>query len=446
MFNGARAALSDPREAAELGIVCIFQEPALVPGLTAEQNIFLGREQTKRFGWIAANNQRDQALALLAEVAPQVSPTQKVRSLRTSERQLVALAKALLADAKLIIMDEPSASMTAQETELLFAAIARLRTKGTSIIYITHRLDEIFQVADSVTVLRDGRHIRTCPIDEVTRGELVNLIVGREVRVEERERETGEVGRCLLEVRNLTRRPAFADISFKVHAGEIVALTGLVGAGHAEIVRTICGADLPDGGTVIYPKPDGRISSPYDAVQAGVVMIPEDRKRQGIVPKMSVGRNIVMTSIDRYARPLSRLTDAQRVEAAVKRHVERLNIQPRGAEKRTLETLSGGNQQKVIIARGIEAEADVLIFDQPTAGVDVGAKTEIHQIICELANEGKGVLLISLEVEEVLSVADRILVIRDGRLVRELNGITASSHDVLQHALDDLIEERADAQ
>jgi ABC-type sugar transport system ATPase subunit len=444
IFDGQRVALSNPHKVAEMGIACIFQEPALVPTLTVEQNIFLGKEKTNSAGWIAAGEQRAHALALLAETAPHISPLQKVRSLRTSERQLVALAKALLANAQLIIMDEPSASMTAQETETLFSAIYKLQKANNSVIYITHRLEEVFEVADRVTVLRDGRHIRTCGIGEITRPELVNLIAGHEVRAEERATSgNGKKGACLLEVNDLTRQPAFESISFKVHAGEIVALTGLVGAGHAEIVRAIFGADPIDSGAVRYPRKDaGKVNSPFDAVRMGVVMIPEDRKAHGIIPKMSVGKNMLLSSIQRYTYSLGGLIRGRVAEAAIERQVERLNIQPRGAENRAMETLSGGNQQKVIIARGIDSEAEVIIMDQPTAGVDVGAKSEIYEIIRELAHQGKGILLISLEVEEVLQLADRILVIREGKLVRELDGVKTSSHEVLQHALDDIIEER----
>lgn len=445
IFDGQRAALLNPHEVAEMGIACIFQEPALVPTLTVEQNIFLGREKIGRFGLISRNDQREKVLALLAEIAPRISPGDTVRSLRTSERQLVALAKALLANARLIIMDEPSASMTAQETETLFSAIHKLQVAKNSVIYVTHRLDEVFQIANRLTVLRDGRHIRTCGINELSRSELVNLIAGREVRAEERAENGNGHGKCLLEVRGLTRAPAFEDISFSVYAGEVVALTGLVGAGHAEIVRAIFGADSFDSGTITYPIPDKKVNSPSDAIRLGIVMIPEDRKAHGIIPKLPVSKNLMLSSIERYTRPITGLIRSREVAEAVNRHIERLNIQPRGAENRPIEMLSGGNQQKVIIARGIESEAEVIIMDQPTAGVDVGAKSEIHQIIHELAQQGKGILLISLEVEEVLQVADRILVIRDGRLVRELEGIKASSYDVMQHALDDIIEERVNA-
>ena len=427
-----------------LGIACIFQEPALVPMLNVEQNIFLGREKVNKYGWINTVEQCGEIKILLDQIAPHVSPRQLIRDLRTSERHLVALIRALMFNPQLIIMDEPSASMTAQETERLFSAIQVLLEAKKSVLYVTHRLDEVFRIVNSITVLRDGRHVRTCLINEVTKPELVNLIAGREIRVEVRDAAEAAKGQCLLDVKNISRHGLFENISFNVHAGEIVALTGLVGAGQSEIVRAIFGADLLDSGLITYPNGKDSAASPYEAIKAGLVMVPEDRKIQGIIPRMSVSNNLMLSSIQRYTRPISGLIRSRQVEETVGYQFKQLNIQPPGAEGRALETLSGGNQQKVVIARGIESQASVIILDQPTAGVDVGAKAEIHRIIRELASKGKGILLISLEVEEVLLLANRILVIRDGKLVRELSGISASSLDVMKLALDKEIEERVD--
>jgi ABC-type sugar transport system ATPase subunit len=444
IFNKMSVGLKSPNEATLLGIACIFQEPALVPMLTVEQNIFLGHEKINKYGWINSVEQCGEVQELLNQIAPHVLPHQLIRDLRTSERQLVALIRALMFNPQLIIMDEPSASMTAQETERLFSAIQVLLEAKKSVLYVTHRLDEVFRIANSITVLRDGRHVRTCPISSVTKPELVNLIAGREIRVEVRDTGESTQGQCLLDVKNISRFGSFENISFKVHAGEIVALTGLVGAGQSEIVRAIYGADVLNSGQITYPNGKQKISSPFASVEAGLVMVPEDRKIQGIIPKMSVSDNLMLSSIQRHTRPISGLIRSRQVEETVKYQIDQLNIQPPGTEERALETLSGGNQQKVIIARGIESQAKVIILDQPTAGVDVGAKTEIHRIIHELASQGKGILLISLEVEEVLLLANRILVIRDGKLVRELSGISASSLDVMKLALDKEIEERVD--
>jgi ABC-type sugar transport system ATPase subunit len=433
LLDGQPVALRNPQEAAHLGIACIFQDPALVPRLSAEQNIFLGQE-IKRLGFIAKGLQRKRAAELLAPLAPHLSPGRPVGTLRTSERQLVALAKALLSGNRIVIMDEPSASMTDIETAALFSAIQQLRSSGVCVIYTSHRLEEVFQIADEVTVLRDGRHVRTCAIAEVNRSELVNLIVGRELRIEERRRDI-DVGNEVLSVHELTRDGVFKNVTFSVRAGEIVALAGLVGAGRSEVARAILAADPVTSGTVSYPKRKKRVRQPSDAVKAGIMMIPEDRKKQGIIPKMAVGDNIMLSSITRYVNRVLGLIQAQKVQRAIKEHVRQLDIRPRGAEKRPIQTLSGGNQQKVLVARAIESEANLLIFDEPTAGVDIGTKAEIHRLIVDLAARGKGILLISSETEEVLTLADRILIMRGGRLIGELEGHAASSHDVLKHAL-----------
>jgi ABC-type sugar transport system ATPase subunit len=433
-FEGRPLEELDPHLAVELGIVCLFQEPALVPGLTVEQNIFLGREVVSRLGLIHLRPQHEQALLLLRRVAPHLNPRQPVAGLRASERQFVALAKALLRKPRLLILDEPTASMTDPEIEALFRIVLDLKEGGASILYVTHRLEEVFQIADATTVLRDGRLVRSCAMSELARTDLVNLIAGRELRVEERRRDV-ERGRKLLSVQNISRLGIFSDITFDVHEGEVVALAGLVGAGRSEVVRSIFGADPLDEGSIQYPNGANAVQDPHGAVLSGVAMVPEDRKRQGIVPKMSVGDNLILSSATKYGGSLPGLIDFSESRALVARNVKQLDIRPHGAEDRAVETLSGGNQQKVLLGRAMESGARVLIFDEPTAGVDIGTKTEIQRLILELARGGKGIIIVSSEMEEVLALADRILVIREGRLVRELVGHSASSFDVLKSAL-----------
>ena len=424
----------DPHLAVELGIVCLFQEPALVPGLTIEQNVFLGQEIVSRLGLIRAKPQHDQALSLLQEVAPHLDPSRRLAGLRASERQFVALAKALLRKPKLLILDEPTASMTDPEIEALFRIVLNLKQTGASILYVTHRLEEVFQIADAATVLRDGRLVRSCPMIELERSDLVKLIAGRELRVEERRRDV-ERGRKLLSVQNIGRLGVFLGVTFDVHEGEVVALAGLVGAGRSEVVRSIFGADHLDEGSIQYPNGSTAVSDPHNAVLSGVAMVPEDRKTQGVVPKMSVGHNLMLSSASKTSGNLPGLIDFSKSRELVARNVEKLDIRPRGAEDRAVETLSGGNQQKVLLGRAMESGAQVLIFDEPTAGVDIGTKTEIQRLILALAREGKGIIIVSSEMEEVLALADRILVIREGQLVRELVGHSASSVDVLKSAL-----------
>jgi ABC-type sugar transport system ATPase subunit len=433
-FEGRSLGELDPHLAVELGIVCLFQEPALVPGLTIEQNVFLGQEVVSRLGLIRSKAQHEQALSLLQQVAPHLNSGQRIAGLRASERQFVALAKALLRRPKLLILDEPTASMTDPEIEALFRIVLNLKEAGASILYVTHRLEEVFQIADAATVLRDGRLVRSCAMSDLERSELVTLIAGRELRVEERRRDV-ERGRKLLSVQNIGRHGVFSDVTFDVHEGEVVALAGLVGAGRSEVVRSVFGADPLDEGSIQYPDGSTAVHNPHGAVLAGLAMVPEDRKTQGVVPKMSVGDNLILSSATKYSGRLPGLIDFSKSRALVERNVEKLDIRPRGAAERVVETLSGGNQQKVLLGRAMESGAQVLIFDEPTAGVDIGTKTEIQRLILDLARGGKGIILVSSEMEEVLALADRILVIREGRLVRELVGHSASSFDVLKSAL-----------
>ena len=443
VFDGEPMDADSPHDAADRGIACLYQEPALVPSLTVEQNIFLGRELQIGWGVIDLAAQKRRARDILQEVAPKLDPAGPVQALRTSERQLVALAKALLSDSKLVIMDEPSASMTDAEIEFLFETIRRLRQGGKSIIYITHRLDEVMAVTDSLTVLRDGRHVVTAPTASIARDRLVEMIAGAHIEPFERPARAADSKR-LLAVKNLTRDGVFSDISFEVRAGEIVGLAGLVGAGRSEIVRAIFGADPADGGSVSYPK-GGAVSTPAQAVAAGVAMIPEDRKTQAVIPAMTVAENIILSSADHCTfRPFG-IVRRGTAREIVSRNVRRFNIRPSGCEDRRIDTLSGGNQQKAVLARAIESGADVLILDEPTAGVDVGAKAEIHRHVESLAASGKGILLISSETEELLTLADRILVIHEGRLIREIEGHSTSALELTQSVLGEYGRKVADA-
>jgi ABC-type sugar transport system ATPase subunit len=442
-FDGLRVGTTDPHEAAGRGIAVLYQEPALVPHLSVSQNIFLGRERTGRLGLLRRAEQRRHAREILAAVADWIDPDAPVAALRASERQLVALAKSLLQAPKLMILDEPTASMTAREIRGLFAIIDRTRRSGAAIIYITHRLEEVYAIADRMTVLRDGRHVATARPADLPRADLVTLIAGRELRGEARP-AAAVPGQPLLVAEGLSREGVFSDVSFTIRAGEIVALAGLVGAGRTEIARAILGADPLDRGTLRFPHGDGPVRDPAGGLKAGIAMVPEDRKRTGIVPQMSVADNLLMSSIGRYANRIG-LIDRVQARAAVARSVEGLDIRPRGSEQRPVETLSGGNQQKVVLGRAIASGAPVLVLDEPTAGVDVGAKAEIHRLITGLAARGHGILLISSETEEVLTLADRILVIREGRLARELEGHGASSLDVIRSALGETQREPADA-
>lgn len=444
VFDGSPLNVASPHAALERGIACLYQEPALVPELTVEQNIFLGREIRRRFGVINRFDQGRRVAAVLDRIAPRLQPTQRVADLRTSERQLVALAKALTADARLVIMDEPSASMTDAEIEFLFGAIRDLKSAGKSVVYITHRLDEVLGITDIVTVLRDGKHITTGPTSAFDRGKLVELIAGSVIEKTDRAMRP-PIGKPLLVARNLFRSGSFSEISFEVRAGEIVGLAGLVGAGRSEIARAILGADALEAGTVTYPSGTTVVSTPAEAVEAGVAMIPEDRKTQSVIPAMTVGDNILLSSAPHYSIAPLGIIRRKAANEIVARNFRRFSINPPGSEQRRIETLSGGNQQKAVLARAIESGAEVLLLDEPTAGVDVGAKAEIHRHIEKLAADGKGVLLISSETEELLALADRILVIHEGRLVREIEGHSTNSLELIQSVLGEYGKEKLNA-
>lgn len=433
VFAGQRVDGLDPQDAAKRGVAVLHQEPALVPFLNVEQNLFLGQERTGRFGLLKQREQRRTAKEILGRIAPNLDSKRVIADLRTSERQLVALARAFLSEPKLMILDEPTASMTEPEIRALFDVVRQARDGGTSIIYITHRLDEVFQVADTATVLRDGRHIASTPIGQINRDELVTLIAGRALHRNTRDRRA-EGGDRILAVKGLTRQGFFSDIDFDVRKGEIVALAGLVGAGRTEIVRSIFGLDPLDSGEVFLPDGTFGGDDPSHAVRAGVAMVPEDRKTQGIVPEMSVRDNLLLSSLGQCTGRMGFL-DSKRIAERVARSYQHLDIRPTNSEDRLVQTLSGGNQQKVIFARAVESGARLLILDEPTAGVDVGAKSEIHQLIFRLAGEGLGVLLISSEMEEVAELADRVLVVREGRIVSELPGHSASSFELVARAL-----------
>lgn len=443
VFDGDKVGDLDPHAAADRGVAVLYQEPALSPFLTVEQNIFLGRELVARFGLLRLDVQRREARAILDRIAPELSPDHRVADLRASERQLVALAKALLRRPKLLILDEPTASMTDPEIRNLFTVIAQVKAEGGSIVYVTHRLEEVFAIADRATILRDGRRVATERIAAAGRRDLVGAIAGKEVYAQTREK-AAEPGRPILVVKSLGRDGVFSDISFTLRAGEIVALAGLVGAGRTEIARAIFGADPYQVGRVIYPRDAGPVCGPDDAVRSGLAMAPEDRKTKGLIPKMTVADNLALSAHPRL-RGRAGLIDRRRFRALVKSCMERLDIRPRGSAGARVETLSGGNQQKVVLGRALESDAEVLILDEPTAGIDIGAKAEIHRLILAFARGGKAVLLISSETEEVMALADRILVIREGALVKELEGHGASSLDVIRSALGERGPEPANA-
>jgi ABC-type sugar transport system ATPase subunit len=414
-IEGRGTLFHSPRDSRNAGVAVIYQEFNLVPGLTAVENIFLGQEVT-RAGLVARKQERLRGAALFKRLGVEVDLDIPCRRLTTAQQQLVEIAKALAFDARIIVMDEPSAALTSHEVERLFEIIRDLKTHGIGIIYISHRLDEIFTITDRVSVLRDEINVGERPTSQITRNEMIGLMVGRELKDEFPARTTA-IGRPLLEVSHLRRGRAVRDVSFSVRRGEILALTGLVGAGRTETARLIFGADPRQTGEI---RLDGRvltIQSPRDAIAAGIGLSTEDRKLQGLVPGHSVRENFGLPNLDRLSTRGFVQLDREREEFS--RYVARLKIKVPDQEARA-GNLSGGNQQKVVLAKWLARNCEVLIFDEPTRGIDVGGKFEIYLLMNELVAAGKAIVMISSELPEVLGMADRILVMHEGRVTGEV--------------------------
>ena len=423
-IDGIARQFGSPHDSRGAGVAVIYQEFNLVPGLTACENIFLGQELT-RAGFVSQAQERRRAAELFQRLGVEVDLDAPCRRLTTAQQQLVEIAKALASQARIIVMDEPSAALTSHEVGRLFGIVAELKRQGIGVVYISHRLEEIFAVADRVTVLRDGANVGERPITGVTRPELIELMVGRELR-DEFPKRSAVIGPTRLEVTGLRRGRAVRDVSFSVRRGEILALTGLVGAGRTETVRLIFGADPRDAGEI---RLDGRlltIRSPRDAIAAGIGLLTEDRKLQGLVLGHSVRENFGLPNLGRLSR--AGFVRLRREREEFERYSATLRIKTSGGEQRA-GTLSGGNQQKVVLAKWLARDCDVLIFDEPTRGIDVGGKYEIYLLMNALAEQGKAVVMISSELPEVLGMADRILVLHEGRVTGEIADARAATQE-----------------
>lgn len=433
LVNGQPLPPGDVRAAEAAGIAVMHQESTAFPHLSAADNLFVGREP-RRAGGLLLDRARmaRETRALLDRLGEPIEPLRPVGELSIAQRQMVGIARALSRQSRLLIMDEPTASLSARETENLFRVIRQLRADGVSILYVSHRLDEVFALCDHVSVLRDGRPVATRPIGQITRGELIRLMVGRAVsEVMMAADETHEPGPVVLAVQNLTGA-RFRDVSLTVRAGEIVGLAGLVGAGRSEVARAIFGIDRYDGGSVVVggkTLPPGSLRA---ALAQGVALVPEDRQHQGLVLPFSVGANLAL-AVQRRLAWRGFLSPQREAELA-----ERLtrDLQVRAASIAVpAETLSGGNQQKLVVGKWLATNPRVLILDEPTRGVDVGAKAEVYRLIRELAREGLATLVISSDLPEVLTLSDRILVMREGMIAGELPRAEATQEKILALAL-----------
>ncbi|MCH7903448.1 MAG: ATP-binding cassette domain-containing protein [Armatimonadetes bacterium] len=431
IFMGELMNVKSVRDAEKLGVTMIHQELVAFPHLAAPDNIFIGREPTKLAGLLLDRARMDrESKDLIERLKEEISLTENLEDLSTAARQMIGIARALAQESKLLIMDEPTASLSTRETEVLFQVIRDLKANGISVLYVSHRLNEVFEIADRVTVLKDGRFVATSPTADLTQPELIKLMVGRDIgpHIHE-ETKTGEPR---LVVKNLSVPGSFRDVSFEVKAGEIVALAGLVGAGRSEVVNAIFGIDHPTDGSIRIDDQELELGSPEAAKRAGVALIPEDRQHQGLVLQAPISENISLSSLNEISSV--GLIDRRKEQTLADDQIKQLDIRVATTED-PAQSLSGGNQQKVLVAKWLATEPDVMILDEPTRGVDVGAKAEIHRLIKSLAADGAAVLVVSSELPEVLALADRIIVMREGRISGQLDRKEATEESILKLAL-----------
>jgi ABC-type sugar transport system ATPase subunit len=431
LFQGEPVRLANPREAASRGVAVIYQETSLYPELSVAENIFMGRHPRGALGAVDWKQMADEAEALFRTLDVEINVRHKVSRLTVGNRQRVEIAKALSQQARILIMDEPTASLTAHDVEILFNIVRRLRAQGVGIIYISHRLEEVFELADRVTVLRDGKFAGTLAVADATHPKLISLMVGRTLDNLFPKDEV-PIGEPVLEVRDLTRSGVVEAVSFSVRRGEIVGLSGLVGSGRSDLAQALFGVHPADRGEVRIDGRAVRIRSPQEAMRHGIAYVTEDRQRQGLVLPMNIKENTTLATLS----ALTRLGFIRRREEEVRTReaVERLRVRTPSIFQQVA-NLSGGNQQKVVLSKWLLSRPKLLILDEPTRGIDVGAKAEIHRLMSELAGQGIGILMISSELPEILGMSDRVLVMRRGRLVAEFSRAEATQEAIITEAM-----------
>jgi len=430
LLDGNPVTLASPAAARDAGIAVIYQEPTLFPDLSVAENIFMGRQPLVAGRRIDRRRMLADAAALFGGLGVRLDPGRICRGLSIADQQLVEIAKALSLEARVIVMDEPTAALSAAEVARLFEVVRTLRASGSAVLFISHRLEEVFEICQRVTVMRDGRHVLTSELAGMTTDDLVRAMVGRQMA----ERTAGErsaPGDMILTVERLTREGVFTDVSLQVRAGEIVALAGLVGSGRSEVARAIFGIDRFDAGRVMVRGRELRRASPTAAMAAGIGFVPEDRRQQGLVMDMSVQQNVALASLARLRKGGLVRSAAERAFASD--WAVRLNLRYGRLTDPVLQ-LSGGNQQKVVLAKWLGRSPALLIVDEPTRGIDIATKAEVHRLLVQLAAEGVAILVISSELPEVLHIGDRILVMREGRLTAELRHEDATEEKIMAAA------------
>jgi rhamnose transport system ATP-binding protein len=430
LMDGVEVVFDTTAQSHAAGIAIIFQEPTLFPDLTVAENVFIGAQPLRSGRRIDRRRMRREVELLFEQLGVRLDPDRIARGLSIADQQIVEIAKALSADARVIVMDEPTAALTQTEVDRLFGVVETLRARGAAVLFISHRLDEVFALCQRVTVMRDGRHVVTEAAAETSTQKLIHAMVGRDLDALF-PKQVAELGETVLSVRRLTREGVFTDVSFDVKAGEIVALAGLVGAGRSEVARAIFGIDRADAGSVEVHGRKLPPASPNAAMAAGIGFVPEDRRQQGLVMPISIERNMALASLDRLRRFLLIPRFAERRFAS--EWAARLQLRY-GRLSDPASSLSGGNQQKIVLAKWLARRPALLIVDEPTRGIDVGTKAEVHRLLSDLANEGIAILMISSELPEVLGMADRVLVLFEGRVAGEFDRSEASELSIMQAA------------
>ncbi len=431
-INGQEVEINGVSDAQEKGIGIIHQEIVLVPYLTVAQNLFLGREIKTKFGTVDMRETNRRAGEMLANLGVNIHPDTLVESLTIAQQQMVEIAKALSTNAKIIILDEPTAALTRNESEKLYTLVDKLKENGVSIIFISHRFEDMYRLASRVTVFRDSQYIGTYDVNGITNADLIKAMVGREINDLFPKPEV-KLGDEMLRIEHLSRTGFFKDVSFNVRAGEIVGLTGLVGAGRTEVMEAVCGITRPDEGKVFLEGKEIYIKTPSDAMEKGIILLPEDRQKQGLVMSWGLGRNVTLPIISKYAK--SGFNDEKAERELSKKLLEEVDTKAVDIFQ-PASSLSGGNQQKVVVAKALAQEMKVVIMDEPTKGVDVGAKAEIYAIMGDLAKKGYAIILISSEMPEILGMADRIIVMCNGRKTGELNRGEATQEGILELSME----------
>ena len=432
ILNGKVVVIKNPRNAQAMGIAAIYQHGNVYPDLSVTENIFLGHEKiekwTKRILW---KEMHEDAQKLLNELGAKFNSKTKMEALSVAQQQLVEIAKALSSNAKIIIMDEPTAALSKRESEELYKITEKLRDDGAAIIFISHRFEDMYRLASRVTVLRDSNYIGTWKVDEITNENLIIAMVGREISQLFPKKQV-KIGEEFLRAEGLSKTGYFADISFSVHKGEIVGLTGLVGAGRSEVCQTIFGIMQPDSGELYLKGKEIRVTTPLDAMNFGIGYLPEDRQSQGLVLNWGIGENITLPILDKFSK--SNGLNVKKERAFAKLLAEKVDVKANSIFTLASQ-LSGGNQQKVVVAKMLAADLKIIILDEPTKGVDVGAKAAIYEIMGDLASKGYAIIMISSEMPEILGMSDRIVVMRDGRITKIFDRENASQEKILEAAM-----------